>query len=115
MIEDYQIRIRTGAVEKTGERERTRKGTWRDKTRFVERYVTPAGTFLPEEWKKRAKAAIEAEGELALLERVKDHCREHCAWLHTESDLEEYAIECTCSRSYRCWEDFKNIETIIWM
>ena len=55
MIEDYQIRIRTGAAEKTGERERTRKGTWRDKTRYVERYVTPAGTFLPEEWRKNIR------------------------------------------------------------
>lgn len=79
--------------------------------RFVERYETPEGTFLPEEWKKRAKAAIEAEGELALLERVK----EHCAWLHTESDLEEYAIDCTCGRIYRHWKDFENTETIIWM
>ena len=47
MIEDYQIRIRTGTAEKTGERERTRKGTWRDKTRYVETNVTPSGTFPP--------------------------------------------------------------------
>ena len=100
MIEDYQIRIRTGTVEKTGERERTRKGTWRDKTRHVERYVTPAGTFLPEEWRKRAMAAIEAEGELDLL---------------TEGELEEYAMECLCDRAYRHWKDFEDIETIIWM
>lgn len=81
----------------------------------MERYETPAGTFLPEEWKKRAKAAIEAEGKLTLLKKVKEHCRGHCAWIHTESDLEEYAIECICSRSYRYWKDFEDTETIIWM
>ena len=115
MIEDYWIKSRVGRSEGTGTYEYTRLGTRREKSRYVERYVTQAGTFLPEEWKKRAKAAIEAEGELALLERVKDHCREHCAWLHTESDLEEYAIDCTCGRIYRHWKDFENTETIIWM
>lgn len=115
MIEDYQIKSRVGRSEGTGEYEITRRGTRREKSRFVERYETLAGTFLPEEWRKRAEAAIEAEGELTLLERVKDHCREHCAWLHTESDLEEYAIDCTCSRSYRHWKDFEDTETIIWM
>lgn len=79
------------------------------------RYVTPAGTFLPEEWKKRALAAIEAEGELDLLERVEEHCREHRAWLHTEKDLEEHAIKCLCSRAYRHWDNSEDIETIIWM
>lgn len=115
MIEDYRIKSRVGRSEGTGVYEITKRGTRREKSRFVERHVTPAGTFLPEEWKKRARAAIEAEGELALLERVKEHCRERCAWLHTEDDLEEYAIDCTCSRSYRHWKDFEDIETIIWM
>lgn len=115
MIEDYQIKSRTGVTEKTGEYEITRRGTRRAKTRFVERYVTPAGIFLPEEWRKRALDAIEAEGELPLLERLKEYCGGHCAWLHTEKDLEEHAIECLCDRVYRYWDDFENIETIIWM
>lgn len=115
MIEDYRIKSRVGRSEGTGIYEYTRLGTRREKSRYVERYVTQAGTFLPEEWKKRAGADIEVEGELALLERVKDYCREHCAWLHTESDLEEYAIDCTCSRAYRHWNDFEGTETIIWM
>ena len=115
MIEDYQIKSRVGRSEGTGEYEITKRGTRREKSRFVERYVTPAGTFLPEEWKKRAKAAIEAEGELSLLERVKEYCRGYCTYLHTENALEEYAIECTCSRAYRYWKDFENTETIIWM
>ena len=115
MIADYQIKSRVGNAEKTGEYEITRRGTRRAKTRFVERYVTPAGTFLPEEWRERALSEIEEEGEIELLERIKEHCGRFCAWLHTEKDLEEYAIECLCSRAYRYWDDFENIETIIWM
>lgn len=115
MIEDYQIKIRVGRSEGTGEYEITKRGTRREKLRYAERYETPAGSFLPEEWKKRAMAAIEAEGEIDLLGEIKAYCKEHCAWLHTEKELEEYAIDCICSRAYRYWEDFKNTETIIWM
>ena len=57
----------------------------------------------------------EAEGELDLLTRVKEHCREHCAWLRAEGELEEYAMECLCDRAYRHWKDFEDTETIIWM
>ena len=60
MIEDYRIKSRVGRSEGTGVYEITKRGARREKSRFVERYETPAGTFLPEEWKKRAKAAIEA-------------------------------------------------------
>lgn len=115
MIEDYWIKSRVGRSEGTGEYEITKRGTRREKTRYVERYVTPAGTFLPGEWRKRAMAAIEAEGGLALLTRVKEHCREHCVWLRTESELEEYAMECLCNGAYRHWKDFEDTETIIWM
>ena len=54
MIEDYQIKTRVGRSEGTGEYEITKRGTRREKSRFVERYETPAGTFLPGEWRKRA-------------------------------------------------------------
>lgn len=115
MIEDYQIRMRTGRAERTGKYEITKRGTRKEIVKYAERYETPAGNFLPEDWKKRTRDAIEAEGEHALLERVKEFCRKHCAWLHTETDLEEYAMECLCSRAYRHWKDFESSETIIWM
>lgn len=115
MLEQYRIRIRIGRAERTGQYEITRRGTRREITRLVERYETPDGTFLPEEWKKRAMAAIEAEGEIELLESIKEYCRAHCAWLHKEKEIEEYAMECLCSRAYRAWKDFENTETIIWM
>ena len=115
MIEDYRIRTRVGHAEGTGNYEVTRRGTRREIKKFVERYETPAGTFLPGEWMKKAMSAIEAEGETDLLEQIKEHCRERCGWLHEETEVEEYAISCLCSRAYRHWDDFKNIETIIWM
>lgn len=115
MIEDYRIRMRTGRAEGTGNYEITKRGTRREITKFVERYETAAGIFLPDEWMKKALAAIEAEGEMNLLEQIKDYCRERYGWLRKETEIEEYAIECLCSRAYRCWDDFENTETIIWM
>lgn len=115
MVEDYRIKVRTGRAEGTGCCEITKKGTRRKTTKFTERYETPAGVFLPDEWKEKALEAIEAEGEAELLGDIKEHCRKNCAWLRREKELEEYAVNCLCSRAYRHWEDFKNKETTIWM
>lgn len=115
MVEDYQIQIQTGRAEGTGRYEFTRRGTRKEITKFVDRYQTPAGIFLPEEWREKALEAIEKEGEKELLENIKERCREQCAWLHSEKEIEEHAIKCLCSRAYRYWEDFESTETIIWM
>lgn len=115
MLEQYRILVRNGSTEGIGQYEITRRGTRREITRFVERYVTPAGIFLPEEWENRVMTAIETAGEIEILESIKEYCRIHCAWLHKEKEIEEYAMECLCSRAYRAWKDFENTETIIWM
>lgn len=115
MVEDYRIRMRTGRAEGTGGYEITKRGIRREITKFVERYETAAGIFLPDEWMKKALGAIEAEGEMSLLESIKEYCRNHCAWLYKEKEVEEYAIDCLCSRAYRHWDDFESTETIIWM
>lgn len=108
MIEDYAIRMRTAQAVPTGTYEITRRGTRRAVTRLAVRYQTPVGTFSPEEWKKHASAEIEKDGKTELLDAVKRHCKRHCAWLHTETELEEYALECLCSSAYRVWPDFVN-------
>lgn len=40
------------------------------------------------------KEFIEIAGKSELLKTVKDYCREHCAWLKTENDIENHAIDC---------------------
>ena len=110
MVEDYQIQIRTGRAEGTGFYEITRRGNRREITKYKEKYKTPAGVFTPEEWKKKALAAIEKEGEMELLGRIKEYCRKHCAWLHEEKEIEEHAINCLCGRVYKHWKDFKALK-----
>lgn len=105
-VEDYAINTRIGRAEPTGTYEITRRGTRRAVLKYVSRYETNAGTFLPEEWKEKALEAIKEAGELDLLENIKDHCREQCAWLKKEKDVEEYAVQCLCNRAYQYWDDF---------
>ena len=52
------------------------------------------------------KEFIEITGKVKLLKMVKDYCREHCAWLKTESDIENHAIDCLLSKAYEHWKDF---------
>lgn len=115
MVEDYRIIIRTGSTEPTGQYIVNRKGNRKPVLKYAERYETRAGTFPPEVWKAKAMEAIKADDELELMEKVKEYCRNHCAWLRRENELEEYAIDCLCGRIYRHWPDFEYEETIIWM
>ncbi len=77
---------------------------------------TMFGEIENSEWYKLAEQIIVASGNEQLLERVKDYCKNHCAWLHREQDVEKYAIECIMSEAYMAWEDFEAdpIETAKW-
>lgn len=74
---------------------------------FREIYKTKVGDFSPKEWRKTVREVIKVAGEEELLEEIKRHCREHCAWLHKEADIEEYSMECLVDRAYLHWENFK--------
>ena len=115
MIEEYAIKLRTGRSYKTGMYEIARNGRMKEKTRYEEKYETIAGVFNEKTWKEKAMQEIERCEETELLEKVKRYCRMHCAWLHTEKEIEEYAINCLCSRVYRYLEDFEGTEEIVWM
>lgn len=52
------------------------------------------------------KEFIEIAGKAELLKTVKDYCREHCAWLKTENDIENHAIDCLLLKAYEYWKDF---------
>lgn len=89
------------------------------RTEFIGRDNTGRKRYRPISFKKTlfgdiedsvyysiAKDFIIIAGKTELLQRIKDHCREHCAWLKKEKDVEEYSIECLLSRAYEYWSDF---------
>lgn len=115
MVEDYKIQLIINNAEPTGKYETDKKGKIHPVLKYVTRYQTPAGVFYPEEWNAKALEAIEAYGQMKLLEKLKEYCRLHHAWLRKEAELENHAIDCLCSRAYRNWPEFGYDETIIWM
>lgn len=46
-------------------------------------------------------------GKRIFLKKIKEYCKKNCAWLHTEDDLEEHALNCLASHAYEHWENFK--------
>lgn len=105
-MEDLYIRCRFGRAESTGFREKTRRGTFRNVTKFVERYKTDAGVFLHEEWIKIVRECVEASGSQELLERIKEHCRANCVWLKSDTEIESYSLNILVGRIYRHWKGF---------
>lgn len=110
-VEEYAIKQRT--VRSYPKGEEVFRGRPKKTYEIRETYQTNAGEFEIDEWRKEIREAIEKSGENELLERIKQHCRENCAWLHKEEDIEEYAMSCLASRAYRYWNDFDNQEEYI--
>ena len=46
----------------------------------------------------------------ALFLRVREFCRNRCAWLKTEKELELYACECIDDKAYEHWADFEWVD-----
>ena len=109
MVEDYVILTK---LHRPYEQGRDRTGRKIMGLQILYR-TAGAGELSPEAWKKQTLAEIEKAGETELLQQLIDYCRKHCAWLHKEKELHEYAMECLVSRSYLYWTDFQ--KEIIWM
>lgn len=62
-----------------------------------------AGTMALLEWYKLMTAAVQAEGKQELLDRIKEHCRTHCAWLKSDNAVNEHALECLSNKAYEAW------------
>ncbi|MCD8104489.1 MAG: hypothetical protein LUF35_05700 [Lachnospiraceae bacterium] len=107
MIEDYDIRMRNFRMVPTGNFEITRNGKKVEIRKGRDIYATAKGEFLPKEWKDAALAEIERCGEMDILHAIEHHVRENCVWLHKESEIEEYAIECHCCRAYLHWPEWQ--------
>ena len=109
MVGLYAIHLRIGSAMPTGTYEITRRGNRRQVTKYSEVYKTDAGEFSPEQWRMELSRAIEADKESDVLEVIKEHCREHCAWLHNEADILDYSMDIFASRVFLCgnenWKD----------
>jgi hypothetical protein len=109
MVELYDIKQRIGRSAPTGNYEITRIGTRRAVNKFQEFYQTDLGDLTPEKWKTDLMNAIVNDKELDTLEAIKEHCREHCMWLHSEKEVEEYAMGILAGRVFLCgnenWKD----------
>lgn len=104
MVEDYYIQSRHGCSYQKGLGPKGKKLMG-----FKEYYRTKAGEFEPEQWRTKVLEAINQDGEIELLDIIKEHCREHCAWLHKEIEISDYAMDILAGRVFLCgnpaWKD----------
>lgn len=73
----------------------------------MEYCCTPVGDFSPDEWITKVRAAISADGLTDLYRRIQLYCLKKCSWLHTGTEVEEYAAEILTSGTYKYWSDFR--------
>ncbi len=72
-------------------------------TQSAEYFDTELGSMELGQWYAAVKEAAAADGLTELLEAIKEHCRQHCAWLKKETDVEKHALECLVSGAYNYW------------
>lgn len=108
-VEDYAITMRIGRSYQSGIAQ-GRGGIPKKVYGYEEIYRTNVGEFKREDWCVKAREIVEASGEVQLLEDIKKHCTKNCAWLHKESEIEEYALECLTHRAYKHWDGFVSQE-----
>lgn len=68
-----------------------------------------AGVMELDDWLLMMDEAVKREGLTDMLNRIAHGCR-NFAWLHTERDIRQYALECLSDETYRAWDDFKENE-----
>lgn len=74
-------------------------------TKGIEYKDCECGFVEESEWAKAYKEALFGEGPEAeaLFEKVLQEVRDHCAWLHNESEREMHALECIDHQAYEHW------------
>jgi len=91
-------------AEPTGNWIATRNGKRKMETRGVEYVTTEAGRFTVDEWHRLLDEAVFCEEKTWLLDLIVNHVRSHCAWLHKNQDIRNYALECLSSGAYHSWK-----------
>lgn len=106
-VEDYYIQGRRGCSYVKGLNAKGKKIIG-----FKEYYKTNAGEFEPEQWRLKLTEAINYAEENELLQIIKEHCKKHCAWLHTDPEITDYAMDILAGRIFLCgnssWQDVWN-------
>ncbi len=100
-IEDFKAKSNNFRTEFIG-----KDNTGRKRYRPISFKKTLFGSIEDINYYPLMKEFIEIAGKSELLKTVKDYCREHCAWLKTENDIENHAIDCLLSKAYEYWKDF---------
>lgn len=88
----------------TGRYVETRNGKRKEVTEGKEYKQTGAGRFEKSEWIRHMEEAVRCEGKTWLLDLIVNHVRSHCAWLHKNQDIRNYALECLSSGAYHSWK-----------
>lgn len=92
----------------TGRQFRTSNGKMKDETVGVEyAKITTGEELTMAEWYKLMDKAVEREGKTELLQAITEYCREHCAWLQTDREVHEYALDILSSGAYLKWRGFR--------
>lgn len=107
-IDLYSYRVKYFGLERigTGMYEITRLGTRRETMISRPTVCTPSGWMPLETWRERVKQAIRENHKEELLERIREYCKGHYFWLHNETDLDDYAMQCLVLGAYSAWDDF---------
>lgn len=109
-LEDLrQTAAREYRQEPTGNWILNRNGTRKQETIGKEYIPTRRGKLDKDEWCRLMEEAIREEDKNTLLFQIETHCRLHCAWLHTDQDVHEYAMSCLSSGAYKHWKDCKEV------
>lgn len=107
-LEDLKMRGSfTGRAEPTGKYYINRNGTRVQETKYNEYVVVRGQTLSKAEWYEALLQAVREEGKEYLLEIIMEHCQ-GLAWLRTDKDRREYALEILSSGAYMSWPEFSD-------
>ena len=107
-IEDLKsINAREFRAVPTGNWITTRNGKRKMETEGKEYISTKHGKIEVSEWFRYMENAIENEGKQELLKKIEAYVKQHCAWLHKDKEIHEYALECLSDAAYLYWPEFE--------
>lgn len=106
-VEDLrQISALEFRTEPTGNWTVSRNGRRKMETIGKEYVPTSIGKIERKEWYRLMEEAVKTEKKSDLLLKIETYVKKHCAWLRTEMDVREYAMDCLSSNAYTHWKDF---------